>query len=85
MLILNFAIQLRLYICICYIHILWLKQFRSNRHIQVIMAADSKPFEDEVIQRELQREREKIARQAEEEAAEKQRANDKARKEMREW
>ena len=64
---------------------LMLKQFRSNRHFQVIMAADSKPIEDEVIQRELQRERDKIARQAEMEAAEKQRANDKARKEMREW
>ena len=50
-----------------YMYILYsyfmLKQFRSNRHIQVIMAADSKPFEDEVIQRELQRERDKIDEQ----------------------
>ncbi|MCO5604882.1 hypothetical protein L7F22_059056 [Adiantum nelumboides] len=41
--------------------------------------------QEEVIRKELQKENERLARQAEEEAAEKQRANDKARKEMREW
>ncbi|KAH7415641.1 hypothetical protein KP509_14G055000 [Ceratopteris richardii] len=59
---------------------------RFNQRTQLIRASLSETsIQEEAIKKELRREEEKITRQLEEEAARKQHANDKARKEMREW